>query len=435
MYYFVAVIAIITIARIYSMSWGKTFVLPWVITTVPILVGAGLANLDLVPMLISAWSSKTHTIVIVGTMALLAGSFTLQHARGPLLVSLNEITWNEGMLLRVLMIATFVSLAANTTQFLIAGQIPLFSSDPDHARVTVAQNGYLHVFSVLAGHLIPIASLILFTGDGLRKNTKRLLVAIIVANFILLTLWIARGLVIYPILTVVAMNYILDQESYRFRKILIIAFIVISIISGVKYLRDFIRFGENFAEMQKHMITTNVNSSFVGPFVSLYLTVAENFEILNRYTNTVPALATHSYGRIMAGNVLAYIPGTGKLYTELEFQNAILKKHENDLGLTSSFFGIPYIEFGFTGVVFFSFVVGKLYKIIWLRMIQQGSPWYLLFYGYLISMTAFMPYAFLFTKVSFTWFILSSFPILFLCTCRAQGASLFITRSRIQFHN
>lgn len=433
MYYFLTLLLIVIASRTLSESWRKTFILPWVIVTTPMLFGAGLANLGLIPALIAPWSDKTHALVIAGTVALFAGSFTLRNVRWQLTVASNDVHWDERTLLRVLLFITGVALMANVTQFLIAGQIPIFSADPDHARLEASKNGYIHIFSVLPGHIIPITALILFTGKSLSRKTRRTLVGIMVVNSVLLLLWVARGMLIYPIVTVIAINFILDQKSFRLKKMLAVALICLVIVSGIKYMRDVIRFGINYNATGKQAGVTSLERGLLGNAAVLYLTIALNYEILNRYTATVPLLAPHSQGRIIAGNLTAYLPGSGVPYTELSFQNTVLKKYEKDFTLTSTFFGVPYLDFGFMGVISISFCVGLLYRVIWLRMIKRGSPWSIFLYGYLISMSVFIPYAFMYTQVSFTWFILSSFPIIFLCSCRAKGASLFHQKSRIDF--
>lgn len=431
--YFIAAALILLLARPLAGSWRKALILPWVVVTTPMLLGAGLANLHFLPTLIVPWSPRTHELVTAGTIALAAGSISLRNSRSPLVVSAQEISWNAPMLLKVLSAVTVTAFTATFLEFMIAGQVPMFSSDPDHARTMASRYGVLHVFSVLSGHVIPIASLILMTGKDLSKGARRMLALIIAVNFLLLLLWVARGMLLYPLLTTVAVYYILNQKSFTLKKFALLAVLLLLIVSGVKYLRDAIRFGSNVSAVQQGPAISGIRSGVIGNAAIAYLTIALNYEILNRYTATVPSLVPHSHGRIMSGNLTAYLPGRGVPYTELDLQNTILKKNEYDLTLTSTFFGIPYLEFGLPGVILFSFAVGLLYRTVWLRMLDSGSTWYLFLYGYLISMAAFIPYTFLFTQVSFTWFILSSYPIMYLCACRTQGESLWHRRNRVWF--
>lgn len=431
--YFLAALTVVVLSGILCGSWRKTFILPWIVVTVPMLLGAGFANLGLIPSLIAPWSDKTHILVIAGTTALFAGSFTFRHVQGQMTVTSNDVYWNERTALGILVFFTGIALLANTAQFLIAGQIPLFSADPDHARMAAGKNGYLHIFSVLSGHLIPITALILFTGNTLRTTTRKILAGVIAVNVMLLLLWVARGMLIYPVVTIIAMNFILDQHSYRLKKVLAVAVLCLVIVSGVKYLRDVVQFGVGYNPSEQRIAATGLQRGILANAAVLYLTIALNYEILNRYTAAVPLLAPHSSGRIMAGNLTAYLPGSGAPYTELDFQNTILKKNDKTLTLTSTIFGIPYLDFGLPGVLLISFFVGLLYRIVWVRMLSHGSPWSIFLYAYLISMAFFIPYAFMYTQVSFTWFLLSSFPIIFLCSCRVKGASLFRRKSRIAF--
>ena len=434
MYYFITSLVVIIFSRAISGSWRKTILLPWVILTTPMLIGAGLANLLLVPFLISPWSLNTHAVVILGTVALGISSFTLKKVHGPLWTSSKNISWNETTLVRILLLITFVAVAANALQFIIAGKIPLFSADPDHARIEAAKNGYLHVFSALPGHIIPIVTLILATGENLKTRTRRILIAIMVASFIMLSLWIARGMLLYPILTSIAIMYLLDQRSFGVKKLVLVVSVLVFIVAGIKYIRDSARFGGTFTTTQKQLVSSDMrNMMLLGPAVSLYLSTALNYEILNRYVQAVPSLAPHTYGRLTASHLLAFIPGTGRPYSELDYQNTILKKSEYDFTLTSTFLGAPYLEFGMTGVVIFSCIIGWLYKTVWLGMQRNGSPWTVFLYGYLISMAAFIPYAFIYCEVSFIWFILTTFPIIYLCQCRVCNTSVFYNKSRIVF--
>jgi oligosaccharide repeat unit polymerase len=426
--YFILLALLLGGTRLLSGSWRKTVLLPWVVLTAPMLCGAGLANLGLVPALIAPWSDSTHTLVLSGSAALFAGSFTLQRVRGRLDLAALGVHWDEPTLVKVLVCLTGVALLTNAAQFLMAGQVPMLSADPDQARMLASQNGYLHIFSVLSGHLIPIAALILFTGNALGRGTRRTLKAVIAVNFLVLLLWVARGMLIYPIVTVIAMNFLLDSASFNLRKLATVTLLFLFIVSGVKYLRDVTRFGFDYNASGQQSAASGLERGLLANASVLYLTIALNYEIVNRYLATVPLLAPHSGGRIMAGNLLAYLPGTGTPYSELQFQNAILKKNEQDYTLTSTFFGVPYLDFGLPGVLIISFLVGLVYRTAWLRVLDRGTPWGVFFYAYLVSMATFIPYAFMYTQVSFTWFLLSCYPIIFLCSCRMEGASLWRRR-------
>lgn len=432
MFYFLTALIIILFSRLISGSWRKTCVLPWVLLTTPVLIGAGLANLELVPFLITPWSSRTHSVVIMGTIALGISSLTLKYIRRPLQTPSHTIVWCESSLLRILLFVTCIAIAANALQFLIGGSIPLFSSNPDQARIEVGKNGYLHIFSVLPGHLIPIGAFILMTGKHLKKSTKYFLIGMITVCFLILSLWIARGLLLYPLLVVIALSYLLDQNFFRLKKILMIITILLLIVSGIKYLRGVIQYGESFNKTQKQLSLIKTENPLIGPIVTLYLTFALNYEILNRYVITVPALAPHTNGRLLANHLMSFVPGHGVPFTELGYQNAILKKHDQTLTLTSTCFGIPYLDFGMIGVLITSAAVGFLYRTVWIRMLRSGSPLSIFFYGYLISMVAFIPFTFIYSQVSFVWFIISSFPLILLCMSSIKGASIFYNKSRIE---
>ena len=434
MFYFLTALAIILFSRILSGSWRKTFVLPWVLLTTPVLIGAGLANLELIPFLIAPWSARTHSVVILGTAALGLSSLTLKDIRRPLRAASQTVAWNETSLLRILLFVTCIAIAANALQFWIGGAIPLFSDNPDQARIEVGKNGYLHIFSVLPGHLIPITAFILMTGKGLKKSTKHFLIGIIVVCFLLLSLWIARGLLLYPFLAAIALSYLLDDTFFRLKNVLLIVAILLLIVSGIKYLRGVIQYGESFEQIQKELITIETENPLIGPSVTLYLTFALNYEILNQYVDTVPALAPHTDGRLVANHLLSFVPGHGAPFTELDYQNEILQKQDQDLTLTSTCFGIPYLDFGTIGVFISSILVGLLYRTVWIRMLRNGTPLSIFFYGYLISMVAFLPFTFIYSQVSFIWFIATSLPIVFLCMCRIKGFSLFYVKSRIVFY-
>jgi oligosaccharide repeat unit polymerase len=424
--YFFAATFILIVARILSESWRKVIILPWVVVTTPILVGAGLANLNLVPSLISPWSPKTHALVITGTVALLGGSFTLKNIRFPLAVSSKNISWNEKTVLNIFIAITIMAIIASSIQFLTYGSIPLFSADPDKARLGASRHGYLNVFSILPGHMIPVGVLVLLTcGERFKKSTRVSISVLIATWFILQSLWFARGMLLYPLLTAIAVMYILKPHSFGFKKCFTTILIIVVIFSGMKYYRDSIRFGGSSRASYGQMVGNNSADHLLGSAVATYLIVTINYSMLNQYVSSVPALHPHSTGRIMAGNALSYLPGAGKPFTELEFQNKIFRKNEYTYTLTSTFFGVPYIEFGTIGVLFAGFIVGLLYKITWQHMFNRGTPFSILFYACLVSMAPFMIFSFLYTSVNFTWLTFTTFLIVFLCQCRIDGISLY----------
>jgi oligosaccharide repeat unit polymerase len=329
------------------------------------------------------------------------------------------------------LLVTCLAIVANALQFFIGGTIPLFSKNPDQARLIAGKNGYLHIFSVLPGHLIPIGAFILMTGKNLKKNTKHILKGMIVVCFLLLSLWIARGLLLYPFLVVIALAYLLDEKFFQFKKIFMVIVILLLIVSGIKHLRGVIQYGESFDKTQKQLSTLKTENRLIGPLVTLYLTFTTNYEILNRYAITVPALAPHTDGRLIVNHLLSFVPGHGVPFTELDYQNALLKKQDKTLTLTSTCFGIPYLDFGMAGVILISVAIGLLHRAVWIMMQRKGSLLSTYFYGYLISMAVFLPFTFIYTQVSFIWFVISSFPLLLLCMSSMRGSSIMYTNNRI----
>lgn len=428
MYYVLALAGILFAARLLAGSWRTAILLPWVVTTIPLLSGAWLASLPVSPALIAPWSGAMHMLVAGGIFALAAGSFTLKHGGSMWSLKPEHAAWSPGAAVTVLLIVTGIAAAATGAEFLIAGQVPAFSADPDHARAAASKIGFLHIFSVLSGHVIPISVLVLASGSGFTQRMKRMLAAIILVNFALLLLWVARGMLVYPLVTSLAVAFILNRKSFTTRRLAAAVLAVLLVVAGVKYARDLARFGRTAGQ---EAVQGTFLQDVIGNAVVLYLTATLNYEILNRYVETVPRLEPHTGGSIMASHLLAYFPGKGEATTELEVQNRVLKKFEQEFTLTSTFFGIPYLEFGFAGVVLIGFSIGLLYRYAWLRMLERGTPWMVLLYGYLLSMAVFLPYTFLFTQVSFTWFIASSYLILLACSSRVNGATVAYGRKRI----
>jgi len=430
--YLYATIAILILSRLLSGSWKKTFLLPWVIVLTPMLVGAWLSNLRILPQLVSPWSPEMHMLVASGSIAMGLGSFTMKHIRGPLDVRTKDLAWDETSVIRIMLFLVIITAVANATEFFIAGKIPLFSEDPSRARGEVARYGWIHVVSSIPGHLIPLSGFVFLTGGRLSSRARRVMILTLVVSLFITSLWFSRGRLFFPIVTVVAMNYILDQKTFGFKKIISVALIMFFIIGGIKYLRGYVKYGESYGTKQQKMLGSDISEVILVPAVSLYLTVAMNYEILNRYVQTVPILSNHTHGKIIAGHITSFLPG--KQFTELEYQNALLKKNDYDASLTSTAFGLPYLEFGFAGVIGAGFLVGLLYKMVWKRLVMTGSPLSIFIYAYLISMAAFIPYTFMYIKVGFLWFILSASILVLLFLSRIKGVSLFYrNKSRVVF--
>lgn len=434
MFYFGICIIIVAVSRYLTSSWKKTIVLPWVILLVPLLVGAGISQLNFIPKLISPWHAKTHLMVILSTISLIIGSFTTKRLNGSIAPISVDIVWNDKTTIIILLLLTGIATVSNLTEFINAGAIPLFSSDPDRARGAVATYGYIHLFSVLPGHIVPIAAIIYITGrNTLRKRTKMLVASIIIANIMLLTMWFSRGLLFFPVLTILILMYLLSTKKMLTLKQLIIFFIIIIIIViGIKQARSYVKYGSDYSErIQAKLLDSIETSPLQASLITLYLTVAMNYEILNQYAIKVPTVSPYSGGRILTGILFSFLPG--KEYGERDFQNIIIPKSKDDATLTSTFIGLPYIEFGLPGVFFASFLTGYFYKRMWTYMLTKSTPTSVLLYAYLIAMCTMMPYSFIYIRVSFIWFMLSVSIVTFLCTCKIKGTSLYYRKQKIVY--
>jgi len=436
MYFLIAEVVLIIIARSMSGSWRTTLVLPWVVLLTPFLVGAGLANLSLIPSLVTPWDTRMYLVVYLAALGLGLGSITTAHIRNPLMVTANTIHWDSRMIRNVLLLATLLALAGCILEFSMAKEIPLFSSDPDRARGEVARYGYIHIFTALSQSIVPVGVLILASGQLIKKKIKLFMRLIILINILALFMWCSRGKLFFPILTSCIIIYFMDKSFFKLKKIAVVFIVFFIIVGGIKLFRGYVKYGDSFTEKRHSLVSTSDDSSLLnkvilGSSASLYLTITANYEILNKYTKLVPNAADYSMGRMIAGYLFPYLPG--REYVENDFQNKILKKNKEEATLTSTIAGVPFLEFGMPGVFIICFLVGFVYRMAWLNLCYKGTPSYIFIYSFLIAWAPLVAYSFVYVKISFIWGMSTSLMMIFLCGCSLRGCSLYCKPGRVYF--
>jgi oligosaccharide repeat unit polymerase len=132
---------------------------------------------------------------------------------------------------------------------------------------------------------------------------------------------------------------------------------------------------------------------FGAAFYHLYMGLAFNFEMLNRY---ISSLNEFQYGYFTFINpLLSILPG--KAYSLVDFQRDELGIYFHG-ELTATFFSVPYFDFGVFGVIF-SFVFGYYAQKFYLVAKNGGRPEDVAIYAYFSLQLFVGVYAYTFDKL------------------------------------
>jgi oligosaccharide repeat unit polymerase len=392
---FICGVSLLIAARMMVGNWYMTLLQPWIITTLPFTFGGAIASLSL-SSLTAPWDGRMITAFMLGAVGMLFGSFTLRFtrirpraARAP--------RWHHGIVHTMLWGLTAVAVTANLLEFTLTGTVPVLSSEPSAARSLAAQYGYIHIFSVIPALSIPFAFLYRMTA-ALDRRRRLSLMLFFVVNLVLLALWMSRGLLFLPATMSAILYVILRHGRINAGGLAVLVIALLGIVVGLKSARGYVEYGDGYIARQASATDLSAPAGLaVG-----YLTVAMNYEILNRYLHRVPAQKDHSRGQIASTMFSSALPG--QQYSELTYQNELFG-YNRDRTLTSTFVGPLYLDFGWAGVLIGAVLIGLLYRFLWVATYSSRSVFFVFTYAYFATRGVFLLYGNPILRPTTIWFL------------------------------
>jgi oligosaccharide repeat unit polymerase len=256
--------------------------------------------------------------------------------------------------------------------------LPLLSKQVETIRFALGENGYLHLPAMMSTTWVMVLSV--FALLCVTKTRNRLLTSLavlFVTGLALLTGF--RGIIMLPIIMVTLALDLFYKLPWKFG--IVAGLVVLYLLGASKFYRE--------AKHSGNAIVSSINddwafgySKATAPIYFAYLGASANFDYLNLYIKKLP---NYHYGYFtIASPVYQIYPG--HQYDQLDLQKDVLKLNFYGV-LTSTFLGLPYIDFGFAGSIvvgLFGIAVGWLYYKVRLTYSWQFVLPYIYFQAYLL---------------------------------------------------
>ncbi len=284
-------------------------------------------------------------------------------------------------------------------EWIRAGGIPVLRDDVEMFRMTVSQSGITHTFAIMMKVLAVLVISFWFS----RKGKKRGFLLSLVVFLSLLFMYGTgnRGeLLFIPVVSFLVYSVLFKPN----RKLLISGGIfVVFIIAIFPIIRGISMYGDSYLDNYAR-ISRFPKYSFLMP---LYDSLAFNFEILNRLFFTFPDIVSWGLGHY---TFFVYIPFIGRGETLSQLQNRVWNNNFYG-GLTSTFLGTWYADFGYIGCIIGSLLLCYICNRLYKQLIQRRDYCHLVLYSYTFYMVLIGTYsnAFNFVFICYyflIWFVL-----------------------------
>lgn len=295
------------------------------------------------------WSSFDWLIVLLGVTSFIIGiylSFIINlnkpfHNVSEIRIRIRELSVNENKLFWVIIIYFFICLISFIAEWQIEGYIPLFTSDPDKARVMFGIFGLHYILqSIIVVLFLIIEYFILINKNRFKKTLLSLVFLLSLGNYIL---FVQR----YGLFILLMMGFCLFYYSgrkIRPRTIIIFTAILIGLIAGIQSLRT-TQLGLEYFYLESQM---KFPSSYAG-YTIPYMYISMNIENFVKYYPQIP----HTFGFYTFG----FITDILKAFV-VDYHN--FDKFSLHIGgyNTFPFFWAYYYDFGTIGLSIIPLIIG-----------------------------------------------------------------------------
>ncbi len=313
------------------------------------------------------WSSFDWFVALLALITFLLGvyvSFIINLDRPFLHVtkirtSIRDAGINEKKLFRFIIVYTFVYIICFIAEWQIEGYLPIFTTDPDRARILYGIFGLHLIVSSANVILFLVIQYFIFVKAKYQKKSVLVMVFILaLANYVL----IVQRYGFFILLMMAFCLFYYSGKRIKPRTIIIFTAIVILVIAGIQSIRTTELF-TTYVYINSKMKFSSRYAEFTIP----YMYVSMNIENFVKYYSHIE---NHSFGFFTFDFLTAL---TGIKHWVAEYDN--FEKFKMYIGgyNTFPFFWPYYLDFGITGLAIIPFIIGFIISEIYYYLHRNPS--------------------------------------------------------------
>lgn len=305
------------------------------------------------------WSSFDWFVALLAVVTFLLGiyiSFIINLNKSFLHVtkirqSIREAGINEKNLFRFIIAYTVIYIFCFIAEWQIEGYLPIFTSDPDRARILFGVFGLHLIVSSANVILFLVIQYFIFVKANYQKKAVLIFAFILgLANYIL----IVQRYGFFILLMMAFCLFYYSGKTIKPRTIIIFVATVIVVIVGIQSIR--------ITELYTYYVFTNSEMKFSPRYAELtipYMYISMNIENFVKY---YPKIENFAYGFFTFDFLTAL---TGIKHWLAEYYN--LEKFRMYIGgyNTYPFFWPYYLDFGIAGLAIIPFIIGFIISEIY----------------------------------------------------------------------
>ena len=265
--------------------------------------------------------------------------------------SLRQSFIDEGRLFKFIVIYFLVCLASFIIEWKIEGYIPLFTSNPDKARVMFGIFGLNYVLNSINAVMFLVIQYFIFVKGNYSKKAFLVLIFIIsLGNYVLFV----QRFGMFILLMLGFALYYYAGKKIRIRTIIIFAVLIISLLAGIQSIRA-TQFYSTYVYLGSKMKFSSQYSDLTIP----YMYVAMNVENFVKYYSHIEK---HSFG-FFTFEYLIELSTIRKWFIDY-YHFDKYKLHISGYN-TFPFFWTYYLDYGIAGLALMPFIIGFIISEIY----------------------------------------------------------------------
>ncbi len=267
---------------------------------------------------------------------------------------IRNIKINEARLFRFIIIYFLFCLISFLVEWQVEGYIPLFTANPDKARVMFGVFGFNYILNSINAVMFLIIQYFIFVKAKYRKKTFLVLIFIVsLGNYVLFV----QRFGMFILLMLGFCLYYYAGKKIKIRTVIIFIVLIVSLIAGIQSLRE-TQFFSTYVFLDSKMKFSPRYSELTIP----YMYLAMNTENFVKY---YPHIEKHSYG-FFTFEYLIELSTIRKWFIDY-YHFDKFKLHIGGYN-TFPFFWTYFYDFGIAGLAIIPFIIGFVISEIYYYM-------------------------------------------------------------------